>query len=169
VKVVAVLVVAAVLAAPAASTPFLIVGDKVVGGVRMTATLPQARKVLGAQDTTRRVSSSECQAVWRSRALTLTFLDLSDGVPCALGAAVRAVAASSRWHTAKGLRVGQPVARLRALYPAAKFHRGAPYQGWWLIVRRTCEEVGRQPYPGLLARSAHSRVAAFVVTVAACE
>jgi len=82
---------------------------------------------------------------------------------------VIAVATAVKWHTLKGLRVGQPVARLRALYPTAIFHRAAPYQGWWLIPRRTCAEVGRQPYPGLLARTAHRRVAAFVVTVAACE
>ena len=49
----------------------------------------------------------------------------------------------------------QPVARLRALYPAATFHRGAPYQGWWLVPRRTCAEVGSQPYPGLLEGAPH--------------
>jgi hypothetical protein len=160
---------ALVAAAPAPSAPFLIVGDKVVGGVRMTGTLPQARATLGAQDRTRRVSGGECRAVWRSLGLTLTFADLSGGAPCVRGAAVTAIATGAQWHTLKGLRVGKPVARLHALYPAATFHRGAPYQGWWLIPRRTCAEVGRQPYPGLLARTAHKRVAAFVVTVAACE
>jgi len=169
VRAVAVLAVAAVLAAPAASAPFLIVGDKVVGGVRMTSTLTQARATLGVPDRTRRVSGGECRAVWRSLGLTLTFADLSGSAPCTRGAAVIAVATAVKWHTLKGLRVGQPVARLRALYPTAIFHRGAPYQGWWLIPRRTCAEGGRQPYPGLLARTAHRRVAAFVVTVAACE
>jgi hypothetical protein len=156
-------------AVPAASAPFLIVGDKVVGGVRMTSALTEARATLGVPDTTRRVSDGECRAVWRSLGLTLTFADLSGRAPCARGAAVIAVATAARWHTLKGLRIGQPVARLRALYPGATFHRGAPYQGWWLVPRRTCAEVGSQPYPGLLARTAHRRVAAFVLTVAACE
>ena len=156
-------------AVPAASAPFLIVGDKVVGGVRMTATLAQARATLGAPDTTRRASSGECRAVWRSLGLTLTFADLSSRAPCARGAAVIAIATATRWHTLKGLRIGQRVGRLRTLYPTATFHRGAPYQGWWLVPRRTCAEVGSQPYPGLLARTAHHRVSAFVLTVAACE
>jgi hypothetical protein len=161
--------VVAVSAAPAASAPFLIVSDKVVGGVRMTATLPQARAVLGAPDRTRRVSARECRAVWRPLGLTLTFLDLSNGAPCSRGALVIAIATAVQWHTTKGLRVGDSVARLRTLYPGATFFRGAPYQGWWLITRRTCAEVGSQPYPGLRARTAHRRVAAFVVGVAACE
>lgn len=168
-RMLAVLAVAAVLAAPAASAPFLIVGDKVVGGVRMTSTLAQARATLGTPDRTTRVSGGECRAVWRSLGLTVTFADLAGGAPCRRGAAVIAVATAVRWHTRKGLQVSQPVARLHTLYPAATFHRGAPYQGWWLIPRRTCAEVGSQPYPGLLARTAHRRVAAFVVTVAACE
>jgi hypothetical protein len=171
-RVVAALAAAAVVggaAVPAASAPFLIVSDKVVGGVRMTATLPQARAVLGTPNTKRRVTSSECRAVWRPLGLTLTFLDLSSGAPCAKGGAVVAVATAAEWHTRKGLKVGDPVARLRVLYPGARFFRGAPYQGWWLITRHTCAEVGSQPYPGLLARTAHRKVAAFVVTVAPCE
>jgi hypothetical protein len=164
--------VAAVLAGsavPAASTPFLIVSDKTVGGVQMGATLARARVVLGDPDTTRRASKIECRAVWRSIGLTLTFLDLSNGAPCARGGVVVATATATKWHTTKGLRVGDRVARLRALYRKATFFRGAPYQGWWLITRRTCAEIGRQPYPGLLARTGHKKVTAFVVTVAACE
>jgi len=172
VRVVAALAVAAVVggaAVPAASAPFLIVADKVVAGVRMTATLPQARSVLGAPDTTRRASSAECRAVWRSLGLRLTFLDLSDGAPCTKGGVVIAVAKGAQWHTRKGLHIGQRVGRLRTLYPGATFHSGAPYQGWWLVPRRTCAEVGSQAYPGLLARADRKRIAAFVVTVAACE
>ena len=165
--------VAAVLAfagaAPAASAPFLIVGDKTVGGVRMGSTLAVARATLGAPDSTRAVSAGECRAVWRSLGLTMSFADLSNRAPCKSGVVLVAIATAARWHTLKGLRIGQPAARLRALYPAATFHRGAPYQGWWLVPRRTCAEVGSQPYPGLLARTAHHHVAAFVVTVAACE
>ena len=154
---------------PAAAVPFLIVSDKTVGGVRMGATLARARTVLGAPDATRRVSKLECRAVWRPIGLTLTFLDLSNGTPCARGGMVAAVTTAAQWHTTKGLRVGDSVARLRTLYRGAKFFRAAPYQGWWLITRRTCAEVGSQPYPGLRARTARREVSAFAVTVAACE
>lgn len=156
-------------AAPAASAPFLIVGDKVVGGVRMTSTLTQARATLGAPDRTRAASTGECRAVWRSLGLTMSFVDLSRSAPCKRGGVLVAIATAAQWRTPKGLRISQPVGRLRSLYPGAVFHRGAPYQGWWLIPRRTCAETGSQPYPGLLARTAHKHVAAFVVTVAACE
>jgi hypothetical protein len=167
----AIAVVAALASAavPAASAPFLIVSDRTVGGVRMGATLVRARTLLGDPDTTRNISRLECRAVWRSMGLTLSFLDLSNGAPCKQGRVVIAIATAAKWHTTKGLRVGHPVARLRTLYRGAKFFRGAPYQGWWLITRRTCAEVGSQPYPGLRARTARQRVSAFVVTVAACE
>jgi hypothetical protein len=156
-------------ALPASSASFRIVGDRAVGGVRTGATLAGARAVLGAPDTTRRLSKVECRAVWRPIGLTLTFLDLSTGAPCTKGGVVIAIATAAQWHTTKALRVGDPVARLRTLYRRATFHRGAPYQGWWLITRRTCAEVGSQPYPGLRARTARKKVSAFVVTVAACE
>ncbi len=156
-------------AVPAASAPYLIAGDRTVGGVRMGATLARARTILGAPDRTHRVSGVECRAVWRPIGLTLTFLDFSSGTPCTRGGVVIAIATAPSWHTLKGLQIGDRVARLRALYRGATFFRGAPYQGWWLIARRTCAEVGRQPYPGLLARTAHKKVTAFVVTVAACE
>lgn len=156
-------------AVPAASAPFLIVGDRSVGGVGMLATPGRARSVLGSPDATRAVSRVECRAVWRSSGLTLTFLDLSSGAPCTVGRLVIAIATAASWHTTRSLRVGDPVARLRALYPRARFVRGAPYEGWWLVTRRTCAEVGSQPYPGLRARTARRKVTAFVVTVAACE
>jgi len=156
-------------AVPAASAPFLIVRDESVGGVRMLATPGRARSVLGSPDAIRGVSRVECRAVWRSIGLTLSFLDLSGGAPCTRGRLVVAIATAASWHTTRALRVGDPVARLRALYPRARFVRGAPSQGWWLVTRRTCAEVGSQPYPGLRARTARRTVTAFVVTVAACE
>jgi hypothetical protein len=115
------------------------------------------------------VSARECRAVWRPIGLTLTFLDLSNGAPCTRGVLVIAIATAAKWHTTKRLGVGDSVTRLRRLYRAASFFRGAPYQGWWLITRRTCAEVGSQAYPGLLARTGRRKVSAFVVTVAACE
>jgi hypothetical protein len=37
-----------------------------------------------------------------------------------------------RWRTARGLRVGDTVDRLRRLYPSARRHRTV----WWLVTRR---------------------------------
>jgi hypothetical protein len=147
---------------------FVIVSDRVVGGVRMLATLDDATAVLGAPDRTRRLNNYECRAGWRGMSLTLRFLDLSTADPCHQGGLVTATATSAKWRTAKGLRIGDSVARLRSLYRAATFHR-ASYRGWWLITRRTCPTTGSQPYPGLLARTINRRVSVFVVGVAACE
>jgi hypothetical protein len=148
---------------------FTIVGDRIVGGVRIGATLNDARSVLGMPNVQRRLSNYECRAGWRTIGLTLVFLDLSNANPCGQGALVRATAASASWRTGKGLRVGDPVSRIRRLYRAARFHR-VGYRGWWLITRRTCPTTGGQRYPGLLARmTAQRRVAALVVSLAACE
>jgi hypothetical protein len=148
---------------------FTIVGDRIVGGVRIGATLNGARSVLGMPDVQRRLSNYECRARWRTIGLTLVFLDLSNANPCGKGALVGATAASARWQTGKGLRVGDPVGRIRTLYRAARFHR-VGYRGWWLITRRTCPTTGAQRYPGLLARmTTQRRVAALVVNLAACE
>jgi hypothetical protein len=153
----------------AAATQFTIVGDRIVGGVRIGATLNDARSVLGIPDVRRRSSNYECRAGWRTIGLTLTFLDLSKANPCGQGALVRATAASTSWRTGKGLRVSDPVGRIPRLYPGARFHR-VGYRGWWLINRRTCPTTGSQRYPGLLARvTAQRRVAALVVSLAACE
>ena len=134
----------------------------------MGVTLGDATAVLGTPDSTRRLSDYECRAGWKGMALTLSFLDLSNADPCSQGGLVRATAFSAKWRTAKGLRVGDPIARLRSLYSAATYHRSVE-RGWWLITRRTCPTTGSQPYPGLLGRTIHRRVSAFVVGIAACE
>jgi hypothetical protein len=134
----------------------------------MGATLNDATTVLGIPDVQRRLSDYECRAGWRTIGLTLLFLDLSNADPCGEGGLVRATAASAKWQTGKGLRVGDPVGRLRTLYRAATHHR-LGYPGWWPITRRTCPTTGSQRYPGLLARTLHRRVGAFVVGIAACE
>jgi hypothetical protein len=151
-----------------ATPQFTIVGDRTVGGVRMGATLDDATAVLGMPEVQRRLNDYECRAGWRAIGLTLLFLDLSNADPCGEGALIRATAASAKWRTGKGLRVSDPVARLRAVYRAARYHR-LGYPGWWLITRRTCPTTGSQRYPGLLARTVHRRVGALVVGIAACE
>jgi hypothetical protein len=99
------------------TTQFTIVGDRIVGGVRMGATLNEATTTLGMPDVQRRLSDYECRAAWRTIGLTLLFLDLSNADPCGEGGLVRATAASAKWQTGKGLRVGDPVGRY-ALFTA---------------------------------------------------
>jgi hypothetical protein len=147
----------------------VVVRDKSIGGVRMGTQFARARSAFGRPNTTRRVGRDECRAVWARIGLTLAFVDLSGGSPCRVGALLVATATSTRWRTDRGLRVGDPVARIRALYPGTRHFATAPYAGWWLLTRHTCATTGSQPYPGLRARISAQDVSALVVTVAACE
>jgi hypothetical protein len=163
----AALVAAAARGAPA---PALVIqGDRVLAGVRVGAERAAVEARLGPADSVRRTSRGDCRLVWRRLGLVLTTIDFAQRNPCR-GPFVVATVTGRTWRTAKGLRVGRPVARLRHLYPAARFHTGfAPERGWWLVPRRRCAEVGGGPYPGLLARVRSGRVSALVVTVGVCE
>jgi hypothetical protein len=74
------------------------------------------------------------------------------------------------WRSSRGLQIGDPVARLRRLYPHAvrkRYPRGIqPLTGWWLVVR-TSRVPDLHRFPALLARTDHGRVIEFVVTVQA--
>lgn len=158
--------------AAAAPDPYVIQGDTTVAGLRIArADLADARARFGAPSTTRRVQGVECLASWRRLGLVLAFLELSGGDPCRAGTLVRAtVTERGRWRTARGLRKGDSVARLRQLYPKARYRSGfQPWRGWWLVTRRACELGGFEPFPGLLARVRDGRVTAIVVATTACE
>jgi hypothetical protein len=91
--------------------------------------------------------ASECRpalgsaalVVWRSAGFRL-FVTTLGGLPkgatyCTAPAAVYVdwlIVDGKRWRTLRGLRVGDPVARIRSLYPSATRHRTV----WWLVTRR---------------------------------
>ena len=156
----------------AASPPFVIQGDRAVGGLRVAhGTLADARARFGPPTTVRsRASGLECDARWSGIGLKLVFLDFSSRA-CQDGVLVTATITSrGAWRTAVGLRVGDSVARLRRLYPRATLHPASPpWTGYWLVTRRTCAEVGAIPYPGLLARARNGRVTALVAGTAPCD
>lgn len=160
------------VSALAASPPFVVQGDRVVGGLQIgRGTLADARVRFGSPSTARsRASGVECDVRWSRIGLKLVFLDFS-GRACQDGVLVTAsVTNRSAWRTAVGLRVGDSVARLRQLYPRASLHPASPpWSGYWLITRRTCAEVGAFPYPGLLARVRNNRVTAIVAGTAPCD
>jgi hypothetical protein len=66
-----------------------------------------------------------------------------------------------RWRTARGLRVGDPIAHVRRLYPRARYVSRPPRPGeWWLISQRQ-SEFGLQPL--LVAEVGAGRVIAIRV------
>jgi hypothetical protein len=152
------------LAIALALPSYTIRADHAVGPLRIgSATPAHAVAAYGSPSALQRVGTT-CTGRWPGASLSLGFLSF-DANPCASGIVVRAVATNRRWHTNRGLRIGDSRARLRALYPRATAHR----DGWWLVTRHACAEVGGQAFPGLLARMAHRRVAGFVVTAGICD
>ena len=158
--------------AGAAPAPKLVIeGDRALAGVRLLSPKSAVEARLGRPDSARRIGAYNCRVVWKRLGLTMLLIDLSEGSPCRAGVFQSATITSRAWRTVKGLHIGATTSRLRRLYPAARFRDPGypPYRGWWLVPRRTCAEVGAQPYPGLLARVTGGRVSAFVMLVTACE
>jgi hypothetical protein len=154
-------------AATAAAPPFVINGDRVVGGFTMVGTLAQAKKVFGAPTSVRiPPGSSECDVVWKPLGLKAFVIDPQGRQPCKFGVVSTLTMSSPKWRTNKGLHVGSTVAQLRKLYPRAGYHGAqSGFVGYWLITRSGCEF----DFPGLLAKIVGGRVSALEVTAAVCD
>jgi hypothetical protein len=160
------------LAVPAASAPasapdLVVRGDNRIDDFRVKAdgTLGGAVDALGRPSSVVRTSDVTCRVTWRRLGVRMGFYNLGGLNPCGrrTGHFSNAVLHGLRWRTRIGLRIGDPVRRLRALYPNAQYRRdGNGGRGWWLVVRESPFGNGGT-YPGLLARSRDGRVTAFVV------
>ena len=139
--------------------------------------LAGAIRALGVPSSCRRVSGfrSFASVAWRRLRLRMvfgTYGPIPPRGPCAAAGRIvldSAFATGPRWRTARGLRVGDSVAKLRRLYPHARrrrFVRGIrPVEGWWLVVRLS-RVPDRHLVPRLLATARGGRVTGLVVTVA---
>lgn len=65
------------------------------------------------------------------------------------------------WKTARGLRVGDPVRRITALYPKAWYRSEPPDPGEWVLVSRWSQDFGRVLL--LIAEVGAGRVTAITV------
>jgi hypothetical protein len=158
--------------ATAAPAVRVISGDRSIGGLAVGPASPiDAVSRLGAPSSKRPDGPQGCVLHWQRLGLTLEFLDLDGGDACTKGGLVTAtVTDRSRWRSALGLRVGDGVARVRALYPGAVLHAHAVDEaGYWLVTRHACAEVGGSAFPGLLARVQGGRVSAFRLNASVCE
>lgn len=154
-----------------AADAHVIQGDRNAGGILIGRSTPaDVKRLFGAPSTTRAHSEQSCVQSWKSARLVVHFLAF-EGKPCAKGIAiVVTVTGRAAWRTAVGLRVGDPAARVRALYPRTGPSR--PFggdKGYWLVTRQICAEVGGGSYPGLMARMHRGRVSALVVLIAVCD
>lgn len=123
------------------------------------ASLPVARRAFGDPRPTQRAQEL-CPARWPDIGLLINFVDLGGGNPCTSeGNAQSARVTTARWSTARGLHVGDRLARLRELYPKATRHGRA----WWLVSRRSPFGEGR--FAPLAAVVADGRVRALEVWI----
>jgi hypothetical protein len=161
----------ATVAASGAPT-HVIQADRTIAGLHFGAATPtQAATRFGRPATSRADTSGGCRQSWPRLGLVLLYLDLYAPRPCTTGRLAGATVTNRpRWRTALGLRVGDTTTRLRALYPRATRHSGyAAWNGYWLVTRHVCKEVGGSAYPALLARVRGARVSSLVVNPGVCE
>jgi hypothetical protein len=149
----------AALIAPAgyAAPTFLIAGDVNIGGFRREATVKRAIEIFGSPASREPLGYEECVLRWPAFGVTMTsFYNAGRSDPCGpLGRHVRTTVTDLRWRTTSGLRVGDTLRRLRALYPRAKNQGNGV---WWLKTR----SFG-VPLPTLETKIERGRVASFTV------
>jgi hypothetical protein len=164
-----------VVAAPAAAAPFTInVRGSAQSFGRVLAigdfkpdrdpTLGAAIDAYGQPSFRRRLSTEGCRVGWHALGVKVLFANLGGGSACRadLGRSQTARAFGERWRTAKGLRVGQRLSRLRRLYPNATRHGRA----WWLVTAVSLVGEPRR-YPVLSATVRGGTVRSFSVRILA--
>lgn len=152
--------IAAALAATAASaTPtYVIVRDTSIGGFRRDGTVASAIAVFGDPTSRQPVGYDTCTLVWENHGVSMeTYYPNASLDPCGDSARHRKTTITSRrWRTSAGLRVGDSLRRIRALY---KRERRDVDRSWILIFRQW---VGL-PVPGLAATTRNGRVTSLIV------
>jgi hypothetical protein len=101
---------------------------------------------------------------WHGQGLKIAFANFGGGSACNpdLGRSQSARAYGKRWRTARGLRVGNRVGRLRDRYPRATRHGRL----WWLLT--AVSFIGEtHRYPVLAATVRRGRVSSFLVFIGA--
>jgi hypothetical protein len=162
-------------AAPAGARPFVVEArgsETSLGVVRAIGDFRPARNPrLGAairafgRPSSRRGGGEICRVRWADLGVRITFQNFGGVDSCepSGGRAQKAVVGGdSRWRTAKGLRVGNRVTRLRRLYPRARrTPRG------FRLAQGILPFGAPVPYAVLGARVAGGRVRAFTLFIGA--
>jgi len=98
-----------------------------VGGWHISASASYGASIraFGAADREAYYSKNHCKAWWGRLGVTIDYWDYSGGEACFDGGFVNSIAIRGRagrnsWRTGLGLRIGDSVGRLRAMYPGAR-------------------------------------------------
>jgi hypothetical protein len=136
--------------------------------IRPNPTLGNATRAFGHPSRARRFwGGNGCRVSWPLIGLVIQFANFGGQDACsrryglAQSAAIRGDA-GKHWRTARGLRIGHALRRLRRSYPSAERHGRV---SWWLAIGRTfigpsCAG-GPCPYAVLSASVGSGRVSAF--------
>lgn len=141
-----------------AAPTFVIVRDVSVGGFPRDGKVQKAIAVFGQPQTRDNYAYDRCRLTWPSFGVTMeTYYTNATLDPCGPSARHWSTTVSDRrWRTSAGLRIGDPLRKLRQLYPRAR--KDAP--GRWRLTTRMFAGV---PFPGLEARIVNGRVLSFTV------
>jgi hypothetical protein len=148
----------AVVPAASAKTDYVIVRDVSIGGFARTGTVRDAIRVFGRPTTRENQAYDVCTLTWRTHGVVMeTYYTNATLDPCGpAGRHRKTTLTDRRWRTSDGLRIGDPLRRLRQLYPKARLD--AP--GTW---RLTTRPFAGLPYPGVAAQVRNGRVVSFTV------
>lgn len=144
--------------AAVAAPTFVIVRDVSVGGFPRDGKVQKAIAVFGQPATRESPRYDQCRLTWPSHGVTMwSYYTNATRDPCGPeGRHASTTVTDRRWRTSAGLKIGDPLRRLRQLYPRAR--KDAP--GRWRLTTRMFAGV---PFPGLEARIVNGRVASFTV------
>lgn len=140
----------------AAQPSIVIVADSKIGSFRVTMRLADARRIFGPPSSQRTIRGliKPCQVTWLKFSLVMTFAGGCSGNSIFITAGM----SGSRWSTSRGLRGGDPLSRLRDLYPDATRQSRRGSKATWVIFRRG-------DHPGLVALVDKGRVTSFEINL----
>lgn len=158
VGIVAIRVVAAVTSDDPIERSFLIVRDESIGGFPRDGTIGDAVELLGLPTARLPGGVNQCELRWPSRGITMDTVFPGAANPCGpAGNHLSTTVTDKRWTTDAGLKIGDPAARIRELYPEA----GKPSSDG--IVELFTRDFSGLPLPSLTATVAKNRVVALTL------
>ena len=154
------------VASAQAPASHVIQGDYKIAGyaVKADGTLFGAIETFGEPASKRRDQYRNCFARWPNLGLQIQFYNLAIGDPCAPqhGKFFNATMTSTRWRTAKGLRIRHPSRYIFRYYPRA--HPTPRSNAWWSLLTRPSRWGRSETYAALEAKVQNGWVVAFRVT-----
>lgn len=139
-RAIVVVAIAFALLVPSASadTNYEIVRDASIGGFPRNGLVAKAIEVFGAP-AARQIDGDNCSLTWGEHGVVMEtyFLNFGNEGPNPCGPQGRhksTTVSGERWKTSKKLEIGDPLARMRMLYPRAQ--KEAPNR-WRLLTRRS--------------------------------